>query len=111
MGNKDKDKELHSEEGAMEEGVTGPVHDAHHASLDCSNERATARDKLIADALARNTAKLTLKFTALLNEKLTVNVLTALKVTSRAAGISAMPPFDWIRDIILYYGLVSDFIG
>ena len=69
--------------------------------LETTAERATAMDKLITDALERNTAKIMVKFMALLNERVSTNMPTALKVTSGAAGISAMPCFDW-RDKTIY---------
>ena len=50
----------------------------------------------------RNTTKLTVKFTALLNERVAVNMPTSLKVTSGATGTSAMLPFDWTRDKTIY---------
>ena len=56
-------------EGGAMEGATWSACDARHASQDCSRERATAMDKLITDALARNNAELTVKFTALLKNK------------------------------------------
>ena len=88
-------------EGAMG-GAIGLVHNARQAYQDCSRERATAMDKRIADALVRNATELMAKFTALLNEKITTSMPTALKVTSGAAGISAMPSFDWTRDKTIY---------
>ena len=101
QGDKDKDKELPSEEGATE-GATFLAHDARHVSKDCSRERINAMDKMIADAPARNTTELTAKFTALLNERVAANTPTTLEVTSGAAGISAMPSFDWTRDKTIY---------
>ena len=90
---KDKDKEQHSKEGAMQ-GAMGSTHDARQATQDQSWETATAMEKLVTDALARNTAELTAKFTTLVNERVANNMPTSPKVTSGATGISAMPPFD-----------------
>ena len=103
MGNKDKDKdkESHSKEGVME-GATGSTRDARQATWDLSQERATSVEKLVADAVARRTAELTVTFTAILNERVTTSMPTSLKVTSGATGISAMPPFDWTKDKAIY---------
>ena len=101
-GNKEKDPNTeHSVEGAMGE-TTESACDAHHATRDLSHERATALDKMVADAVARETTQLTVTFTAILNEQDTVNMPTRLKVTSGAAGIKVTPPFDWTRDKAIY---------
>ena len=93
MGNKDKDKELHSEEGAGAMGeAMGSTCDARQAAQDLSQERAIAMEKLVTDAVARRTTKLTATFTAILNERVTSSMPTSLKVTSGATRISAMPP-------------------
>ena len=63
---------------AMGEGAMGTAHEARQATWDQSWERAAVMDKLIVDALARNTAMLTAKFTALLSERVTVSMPTAL---------------------------------
>ena len=76
------------------EGAMGTAHEARQATQGQSQERATAMDKMITDALARNTAEITAKFMALLNGRVTASMPTSLKVTSGAAGISTMPPFD-----------------
>ena len=75
---KDKDKELHSEEGVMD-GTMGSAREARHATWHQSQERATAVEKLVADALARNTTEITVRLMALLNEKVTANMPTTLK--------------------------------
>ena len=100
MGNP-KDKEQNSNAGAMGEGAES-AHDACKASWDLSCERATALDKMVVEAIARETARLTVMFTAVLNERTTINLPTSLKVTSGAAGIKAMPPFDWTKDKAIY---------
>ena len=65
MGNKDKDKEPHSEDGAgAMEGATGSARDARQATQDLSQERATTMEKLVTDTVARNTAELTASFMA-----------------------------------------------
>ena len=55
MGNKGKDKEPHSKEGAGATEATGSAHDARQATQDLSWERATAVEKLVANAVARRT--------------------------------------------------------
>ena len=59
MGNKYKDKEQ-----------------------DLSQERATTLDKLVVEAVARETAQITVTFTAILNERTAVSLPETLKVTS-----------------------------
>ena len=49
-------------------------------------------DKLVAEAIARESVWLTAMFTAILNQNNAANMPTSLKVTSRATGIKAMPP-------------------
>ena len=88
MGHKDKDK---SEEEATGE-VAGSAHDARQATQDLSRERAAAVEKMFVDAVARWTAELTATLMAILNERVTLSMLTALKVTSGAAGISVRLP-------------------
>ena len=91
-GDKDKDGE----------GVMGTVHDVRQQSRNQSWERQAATDQAITEALARNTAELMAKFTAILNKRLTASIPTALKTSSGATGISAMAPFDWARDKVIY---------
>ena len=99
MGNKDKDKE-HSNSGAMGEGAES-AHDACQASQDLSRERVTTLDKMVMDAVDRETAQLTVTFMAILNDRAAVNMPTSLKVTSGAAGIRVISPFDWTRDKVI----------
>ena len=80
------------------EGATGTLCDARQQTRDLSWERQAATAWLIADALVRNTIKLTAKLTALLNERLAASMPTTLNTSSGTARISAMPPFDWTRD-------------
>ena len=103
MGNRDKDKE-HSKAsttGTMGEGTESAC-DAHQAAWDLSHERAAAIDKLVVEAVARECAQLIATFTAILNQNSTANETTSLKVTSGAAGIKAMPPFDRTKDKVFY---------
>ena len=100
MGNRDKDKE-HSDAGTIGEDAES-AHDARQANRDISHERATTIDKLVAEAIARESAWLTATFTAILRENSTANMPTSFKVTSGAAGIKAMPLFDWTKDKTIY---------
>ena len=59
-------------------------------------------DKLVAEAVARESAWLTVTFTAILKVSNSVNMPISLKATSRAAGIKAMPPFDWTKRKAIY---------
>ena len=101
MGNKDKDKEYNNA------GATGTdvdaAHDTHQASWDLSQERAATLDRMVTEAITRETAWITVMFTAVLDERTTVNLPESLKVTSRAAGFKAMTPFDWTRDKTIYH--------
>ena len=101
----DKDKEQHSDAEAKGEGESATTKEAHNAcqaSRDLSHERAAAIDKLVAEAIARESDQLTVTFTAILNQNSAANMPTSLKVTSGAAGIKAMPPFDWTKDKAIY---------
>ena len=98
MGNP-KDKE-HSDAEAMgeagESATTREAHNAHQANRDLSHEsheRAAIIDKLVAEAITRESAQLTAMFTAILNQNKAADMPTSLKVTSGAAGIKTMPPF------------------
>ena len=106
MGNRDKDKEQHSNAEAMGEGgesaIAKKAHNACQASRDLSHERAATIDKLVAEAITRESAWLTVTLTAILNQNNAANMSTSLKVTSRATGIKAMPPFDWTKDKAIF---------
>ena len=103
MGYKDKDKE-NSDAKAM--GIMGEdaktAHKACQAAWDLSHERAATIDKLIAEAITRESSQLTVTFTAILNQNSAANMPASLKVTSRAAGIKAMSTFDWTKDKSIY---------
>ena len=105
MGNKDKDKE-HSKAEAMGEGAESAtskgVHNAHQASRDLSHEREAALSRQIMEAVARETAKVTVHFQAILNERTTLTLAGSLKVISGAAGFKVMTLFDWTRDKAIY---------
>ena len=104
MGNP-KDKE-HSDAEAMDEAgesaTAREAHNAHQASRDLSCERASTIAKLVVEAVTRESAWLTVTFKVILNQNNTANMPTSLKVTSRAAGIKAMSPFDWTKDKAIY---------
>ena len=95
-----KDKEQNSD-GTMGNSAD-TTRDAHQASQDQSHEKAMAIDKLIVEAVAMESAWLTVMFTAILKESYAVNMPTSLKVTSGATGIKAMPLFDWPKDKSIY---------
>ena len=104
MGNP-KDKEHSDAEATDEAGESAAAMEtcnAHQASRDLSHERAATIDKLVGEAITREFAQLTVMFTAILNQNNTANMPTSLKMTSRAAGIKAMPPFDWTKDKAIY---------
>ena len=90
-----KDKE-HSDAEAMDEaGESATAKEACNAcqaSRDLSCERAAAIDKLVVEPITRQTAWITVTFTAILNQNNAANMPTSLKVTSGAAEIKAMPP-------------------
>ena len=102
---KPKDKE-HTDAEAMgeagESATAREVRNAHQANRDLSHERAATIDKLVVEAVARKSVRLTVTFTAILNQNNAANMPTSLKVTSGAAGIKAMPPFDWTKDKAIY---------
>ena len=103
MGNRDKDKQQsHSGATGTMGKSTESAHDACQATWDLSHVRAAAIDKLVAEAIARESAHLTATFTAILNQNSAANMPTSLKVTSKAAGKKAFPPFDWTKDNTIY---------
>ena len=106
MGNKDKDKEKHSDAEAMgETGESATAKEACNgcqASRDLSHERAAAIEMLVVEAIARECAQLAATFTVILNQNNAANMPSSLKVTSGAAGIKAMPSFDWTKDKAIY---------
>ena len=63
MGNKDKEKE-HSDAGAMGTNADA-AGNARQASWDLSHERAATLDKLVKEAIARETVQLTVMRTSL----------------------------------------------
>ena len=79
-------------------GTTGggaeSVHDAHQANRDLSHEKDATLSRQIVEAVARETAKVTVHFQALLNERSALNLAGSLKVTSGAAGFKVMDPFN-----------------
>ena len=103
MGNpKDKEHSDAESTGKAGESVTArEAHNACQASRDLSHERAAAIDKLVVEAITWESAWLTVMFAAILNQNNAANLSTSLKVTSRAAGIKAMP-LDWTKDKAIY---------
>ena len=77
MGNKDKDK---GEGGST---ATKEARNACQASRDLSHERDVAISRQIAEAVTRETAKVTTQFQALLNEKNMLSLAGSLEITSR----------------------------
>ena len=77
MGNKDKDKE-HSNAGAMGTDADAACN-VCQASQDLSHERATAPDRMVVEAITRETSQITATFTASLNERTAVNCQRPLK--------------------------------
>ena len=103
MGNP-KDKE-HSKSEAMGDGESATAREArnaHQASRDLICEREATLNRQIAEAIARKTAKVTVHFQAILNERTTLSLEGSLKVTSGAAGFKVMDPFDWTKDKSIY---------
>ena len=72
------------------------------ASRDLSCEREAALNRQIAEVIARETAKVTAHFQAILNERTALSLAGSLKVTSGAAGFKVMDPFDWTKDKSIY---------
>ena len=56
----------------------------------------------IAEAIARETAKVTMHFQTILNERTTLSLAGSLKVTSGAPGFKVMNPFDWTKNKAIY---------
>ena len=102
MGNP-KDKE-HSKSEATEgeSTATKEARNTHQASRDLSHEREATCNRQIVEAITRETAKVTVHFQAILNERTTLSLAGSLKVTSSAAGFKVMDPFDWTKDNSIY---------
>ena len=79
--------------------------DACQAACNLSQERE-ARDttlvKQVAEAIAREMAKVHIHYQALLNDRGATAMLTSLKMTSRALGFKVMDPFDWTKNKAIY---------
>ena len=56
----------------------------------------------LVEAIARETAKVTTHFQAILNERTMLSLAGSLKVTSGAADFKVMDPFDWTKDKAIY---------
>ena len=107
MGNKDKDKdkEQYGEPEAMGEGdsaVAKVARNACQASRDLSHEREAALSRQILEAVAKETAKVTVHFQAILNGRTALSLAGSLRVTSGAADFKVMDPFDWNKDKSIY---------
>ena len=103
MGNP-KDKE-HSESEAPGDGesaATREARNAHQVNRDLSHEREATHNRQIVEAIARETAKVTAHFEAILNEKSALSLAGSLIVTSGAAGFKVMDPFDCTKDKTIY---------
>ena len=100
---KDKNKDKKYQDGetaASTESITSPW-DACQTNRDLSWERDSrdttrnaAQAKIIAEAVARKTAKTHAQYQALLNDRRAAIIPTSLKVTSGANGFKVMDPFD-----------------
>ena len=86
MGNRDKDKEQEGNAEATGEGGESTAAKgackAHQTSRDFSGERAATIDKQVVEAITRESAQLTVTFTAILNQNNAANMPTSLNVTS-----------------------------
>ena len=107
MMEKDKNKEKEHQDGettASSETITSP-RDACQSNRDLSwdwETRDATLAKTIAEAVAREMAKMHAQYQALLNDRSTAAIQTSLKVTSGANGFKVMDPFDWTKDKTIY---------
>ena len=102
---KARDKEHHNGETvASSKTITSP-RDAHQSNRDLSRDQdawdATLA-KTIAQAVAREMAKVHAHYQALLNDRSATTMQTSLKVSSGANGFKVMDPFDWTKDKSIY---------
>ena len=67
-----------------------------------SHEREATLSRQIAEAIARETAKITAHFQAILNKGTALSLAGSLKVTSGATDFKVMDPFDWTKDKSIY---------
>ena len=80
------------------EGVMGTVHESRLTADDKSMECWAEIAEVVAADINKITTKMMAKFTAVLNECAVIPAPIALQISSGAAGISTMPPFDCTRD-------------
>ena len=103
MGNpKDKEHSKSEATGHWESATAREARNARQASRDLSHEREAALNRQIAEAVARETAKVTAHFQAILNERTTLSLAGSIKVTPSAADFKVMDPFDWTKDKSIY---------
>ena len=103
MGNPN-DKE-HSESEAMGDGESAATREARNAcqaNRDLSCEWEATLNRQIVEAIARETAKVTMHFQAILNERTMLSLAGSLEVTSAAASFKVMDPFDLTKDKAIY---------
>ena len=73
--------------------------DARQAARD---HRQQAIYQAVTAALSKHTAEMEARFTAMLKASTASSMLVSIKTSSGASQISAMSPFDWIRDKHIY---------
>ena len=102
---KNKDKEHHDGETAATSETNSPQDTCWDSQRDLSQDRETRHAALvqtIAEAVAREMAKVHAHYQAILNERDTATIQTSLKVSSGANGFKVMDPFNWTKDKSIY---------
>ena len=98
-----KDKHKDGEAATSE---TNNTQDGRRDSWRVHCQGQEARDatlvQTIAEAVAREVAKVHVHYQAILNEKGTSTLQTSLTISSRANGFKVMDPFDWTKDKSIY---------
>ena len=87
--------------GDCDSATTREARNACQANRDLSHEKEATLNRQI-EAIARETAKVTVHFQAILNDRTALSLAGSLKVTSRAADFKVMDPFDWTKDRAIY---------
>ena len=98
MGNKDKTKDGETAAFETQDGCWDSQRD--HSRDQEARDAALAQT--IAEAVAREMAKVHAQYQAIINEKSTPTLPTSLKISSGSHGFKVMDPFDWTKDKSIY---------
>ena len=102
---KNKDKDHHDGETSATSKTNSPWDGWQDSWRDLSQDweaKDTALAQIIAEGVARETAKAHVHYQAILNVRGAATLQTSLKVSSGANGFKVMDPFNWTKDKSIY---------